>query len=449
MSLLGRLYRGETDFDFIGHRKRWYLISGVLVAISMFGLVVYPQLNLGIDFAGGTSFQLTGATKPIDVDRAAEIVQEVGGIDEEPFVQQIGDDGLRIRTQRLTGDQPAPTPSPTGATPSTTTTAAGPVATPTARPTTAPPTSAAPSGTASPGSPAASPSPGAAAGCDRVCRISRALATEFGVAAEDVSPKTVGPNWGRQVSVKALQALIAFLILVTVYISLRFEWKMAVAMLVSMLHDLAITAGIYAIVGFEVTPSTVIALLTILGYSMYDTIVVFDRVREDTAGIAGAGRLTYSQATNMALNETVMRSINTSLTSLIPVGSLLFVGAFVLGAGTLKDLALALFVGLMASTYSSIFVAAPLLVELKEREPEMQALARRVQSRGPRTAGSPALAGAGAGGGTVTITGPRATEAEPASPDRPRSGSGGRPAPRPARRKRGGGRGRPSGKRKR
>ena len=468
-SVLGRLYRGETEYDFIGNRRKWYAISGVLILISFFALTVI-RLNLGIDFSGGTSFQLAGATKPIDVDRAAEIVQEIGDIDEEPFVQKVGDDGLRLRTvkieEQLPDDAAAlnPSASPnTGPSPSATASpkasaTASPKASATASPKASASASASPTVSASPS--ATTPATGVKDPCvrtgagatdqpadsDKICLITTALATEFGVPREQVSAQSVGANWGRQISEKALQGLVAFLILVTIYISIRFEWKMAVATLASMVHDLIITAGVYALIGFEVTPSTVIALLTILGYSMYDTIVVFDRVREDTAGLSGGSRMTYSAATNQAINETVMRSINTSLSSLIPVGALLFVGAFLLGAGTLKDLALALFIGLLASTYSSIFVAAPLLVELKEREPEMQALAKRVQTKGTRVAPRAALAGAG--GGTVTVSSGETTEDGPAPRRTPGSGQ-----PRPARPKprkgKGGRPGRPSGKKKR
>jgi preprotein translocase subunit SecF len=452
---LGRLYRGETDYDFIGNRRKWYAISGLLVIVSVFALSVI-RLNLGIDFSGGTSFQLAGATKPIDTDRAAEIVKDIGGIDEEPFVQKVGDDGVRIRTVKIAEELPDdaaalnPSASPNVA-PSASASpkaSATPKASASAKASTTPTASATPKASATPSASATAPASGVkdpcarttdatdkAAGADKVCLITSALAEEFGVPREQVSAQSVGANWGRQISQKALQGLFAFLILVTLYISLRFEWKMAVASLAAMVHDLVITAGIYALVGFEVTPSTVIALLTILGYSMYDTIVVFDRVREDTAGISGGSRITYAGATNEAINETVMRSINTSLTSLIPVGALLFVGAGLLKAGTLKDLALALFIGLLASTYSSIFVAAPLLVELKEREPEMKALAKRVQVKGGSTKRVPRAALAGAGGGTVTVSSEEETSAAPAvrpSGRRRRARAGG-PAVRAAR----------------
>ena len=199
---------------------------------------------------------------------------------------------------------------------------------------------------------------------------------------KDVTVSFVGPSWGQTVSSKALQGLIVFLLLVAAFIAIYFRnWKVAVAAIVALLHDLVITVGIYALVGFEVTPASVIGFLTILGYSLYDTVVVFDKVRENTAHITAQTKRTYSDAANLAVNQTLVRSINTSVVALLPVGSILFIGAFLLGAGTLKDLSLALFVGIATGTYSSVFIATPLLADLREREPEMRALHRRVTSR--------------------------------------------------------------------
>ncbi|MDP9431842.1 MAG: protein translocase subunit SecF [Actinomycetota bacterium] len=212
-------------------------------------------------------------------------------------------------------------------------------------------------------------------------KIRNALSEEFDVPREQIAVTTVGASWGQDISRKALQGLVVFLILVVVYLSLRYEWKMALGAVVAVVHDVLITAGLYSLVGFEVSPSTVIALLTILGFSLYDTVVVFDKVRENTKGITGGSRMTFSEATNLAVNQTLARSINTSIIALLPVAALLFIGAGLLGAGTLKDLALALLIGLAAGAYSSIFLACPLLCDLKEREPQMQALARRVEAR--------------------------------------------------------------------
>ena len=213
-------------------------------------------------------------------------------------------------------------------------------------------------------------------------KIQDTLASRFSVSVESIDTQNVGPSWGEEISRKALQGLIAFLIIVMIYLALTFEPKMAIAAIVALIHDVFITVGIYALVGFEVSPSTVIGFLTILGYSLYDTVVVFDKVRENTRSITATGKYTYSQAANLAVNQTIVRSLNTSLIALLPVAAILFVGAGVLGAGTLKDLSLALFIGLIAGTYSSIFIAAPVLAQLREREPAIRALNQRVMARG-------------------------------------------------------------------
>jgi preprotein translocase subunit SecF len=212
--------------------------------------------------------------------------------------------------------------------------------------------------------------------------IQDSLASKFSVTIESIDTQNVGPSWGEEISRKALQGLIAFLIIVMIYLALTFEPKMAIAAIVALIHDVFITVGIYALVGFEVSPSTVIGFLTILGYSLYDTVVVFDKVRENTRSITATGKYTYSQAANLAVNQTIVRSLNTSLIALLPVAAILFVGAGILGAGTLKDLSLALFIGLIAGTYSSIFIAAPVLAQLREREPAIKALNQRVIARG-------------------------------------------------------------------
>lgn len=211
--------------------------------------------------------------------------------------------------------------------------------------------------------------------------IQDALAKSFGVTVDSIDAQNVGPSWGKEISRKALQGLIAFIIIVMIYLALTFEPKMAIAAIVALIHDVFITVGIYALVGFEVSPSTVIGFLTILGYSLYDTVVVFDKVRENTRSITSSGKYTYSQAANLAVNQTIVRSLNTSLIALLPVGAILFVGAGLLGAGTLKDLSLALFIGLITGTYSSIFIAAPILAALREREPAIKALNQRVAAK--------------------------------------------------------------------
>ncbi len=208
-----------------------------------------------------------------------------------------------------------------------------------------------------------------------------ALVKHFNVNINTIDTQSIGPSWGKEITHKALYGLIGFIVVVMGYLALAFEPKMAIAAIVAVVHDVFITVGIYALVGFDVTPATVIGFLTILGYSLYDTVVVFDKVRENTRTITSTAKWTYSQAANRAVNQTLVRSMNTSLIALLPVASILFVGAGLLGAGTLKDLSLALFIGLATGTYSSIFIATPILASLREREPAMQALAKRVSVR--------------------------------------------------------------------
>jgi preprotein translocase subunit SecF len=222
-------------------------------------------------------------------------------------------------------------------------------------------------------------------------KVKNALQSRFG---EQVTVQAVSSSWGSDITKAAIRGLVFFLIAVCIFIAIRFEWKMAVGAIAALFHDLLLTAGIYSIIGFEVSPSTIVGLLTILGFSLYDTVVVFDKVDENARGILGGSRITYSGAANLAVNQTLMRSINTSLIALLPVAGLLFVGAGLLGVGTIKDLALVLFVGLAAGAYSSIFLATPIVCELKEREPKYKALAKRVAQRRAAEARGEAPAGA-------------------------------------------------------
>ena len=320
----GRLYRGETSMNVIRARKKWYAVSALFIALSVFALGA-QGLRLGIEFEGGSAFVVTTSTGSIE--QAREAVSSAGYTD-NVIIQTLGEEKIRIQTGVLDAGQSN--------------------------------------------------------------AIQDALAAEFGVSVESIDTQNVGPSWGEEISKKAFQGLIAFLICIMIYLALTFEPKMAVAAVVALIHDVFITVGLYAFVGFEVTPATVIGFLTILGYSLYDTVVVFDKIRENTKGITSTGKSTYSDATNLAVNQTFVRSINTSLIALLPVAAILFVGAGLLGAGTLKDLALALFIGLIAGTYSSIFIAPPVLASLREREPAMKALSIRVAARGGSTA-SPLL----------------------------------------------------------
>jgi preprotein translocase subunit SecF len=311
----GRLYRGETSVDFIGKRKIWYSISGLLILAS--ALTLFTQgLHLGIEFKGGSSFTVTSANASV---QTAESALNEAGITSQTIIQKVGNDKIRIQTDALTPAQQN--------------------------------------------------------------AVESSLSSKFNVTVDSIDSQIIGPSWGEEITRKALYGLFGFLVVVMLYLAMAFESKMAIAAIISVVHDVFITVGIYALVGFEVTPATVIGFLTILGYSLYDTVVVFDKVRENTKGIAASGKSTYSQAANLAVNQTLVRSFNTSLIALLPVGSILFVGAGLLGAGTLKDLSLALFIGLATGTYSSIFIATPILAVLREREPAMQALAKRVGSR--------------------------------------------------------------------
>ena len=316
-TLGNRLYRGEVSYDIVGRKRLWYVISAVVLAISIITLGA-RGLNLGIEFKGGAEF-----TVPVKNASTASITQAREAVSsakvEVSNVTIVGGDKVRIQTQTVTTNV---------------------------------------SNT-----------------------IGSALASKFGVAVNDIKVQLVGPSWGSEVSKNAAKALLVFLILVALFLSLYFEWPMALAGLVALAHDVLITVGIYALSGFEVTPATVIGFLTILGYSLYDTVVVFDKVKENTKNITAGSRMTYSEAANLALNQTLVRSINTSIVALLPVLSILVVGVSLLGAGTLNDLALALFVGMLVGTYSSIFIATPILAYVKERSAEMQSLAKRVASR--------------------------------------------------------------------
>ena len=226
--------------------------------------------------------------------------------------------------------------------------------------------------------------------------VQDALAAKFSVSAATIDVQIIGPSWGKEITRKALQGLFGFLLVVMIYLAIALEPKMAIAAIIAVIHDVFITVGIYALVGFDVTPATIIGFLTILGYSLYDTVVVFDKVRENTKSITSSSTKTYSQAVNLAVNQTLVRSTNTSIVALLPVASILFVGAGLLGAGTLKDLSLALFIGLLVGTYSSIFIAPPILAQLREKESAMQALAKRVNARSGAATVTPSSVSVGA-----------------------------------------------------
>ncbi|MFJ4618807.1 protein translocase subunit SecF [Streptomyces sp. NPDC088812] len=263
-------------------------------------------------------------------------------------------------------------------------------------------------------------------------KVKNALAEDFDVDPETIAADLVGPSWGDQIANKAWQGLAIFMVLVVIYLAIAFEWRMAIAALVALVHDITITVGIYALVGFEVTPGTVIGLLTILGYSLYDTVVVFDSLKEQTKDLTKQTRFTYSEIANRSINSTLVRSINTTVVALLPVAGLLFIGGGVLGAGTLNDISLSLFVGLAAGAYSSIFIATPLVADLKEREPQFKALKKRVLAKRAQAAAD------------EEYTESRGTDPREDLPEDAAAVVG--PRTQPA--SRGRGRGRPSGKRR-
>ncbi|MDH6625898.1 preprotein translocase subunit SecF [Streptomyces sp. LBL] len=271
---------------------------------------------------------------------------------------------------------------------------------------------------------------------DKSNQIKDELAKDLKVDSENINADLIGPSWGDQIANKAWQGLGIFLVLVVIYLAIAFEWRMAIAAFVALIHDITITVGIYALVGFEVTPGTVIGLLTILGYSLYDTVVVFDSLKEQTKEITKQTRWTYSDVANRSINSTLVRSINTTVVALLPVGGLLFIGGGVLGAGMLNDISLSLFVGLAAGAYSSIFIATPLVADLKEREPQMKALKKRVLAKRAQAAAQ--------GESPDALVGDERYDDEPEDGDAAPAVVG--PRNQPSSRNRG--RGRPSGKRR-
>lgn len=315
------LFTGRRQIDFIGRRRRWYLVSVVLIALALIG-IFGRGLNFSLEFTGGSELRVEGVSQSQMADydqRATATVNEATGSDDNLIVTKLGDNTVRVQSEKL-GD-------------------------------------------------------GTAAATEKV-RV--ALASEFGVPPNSVTSQFIGPSWGATVTQKAIISLIVFLILVSIVLAVYFRtWTMAFAALVALLHDLIITVGIYALSGIEVSPATMIGFLTILGYSMYDTVVVFDKVRENTQDALRTGRRTYAQAANYAVNQTLVRSINTSVVALLPIAALLVIGVVFIGPGTLLDLSLALFVGIAVGTYSSIFIATPVLASLRSREPAMKEADRR------------------------------------------------------------------------
>ncbi|MGW3784557.1 protein translocase subunit SecF [Micromonospora chokoriensis] len=321
--LASRLYNGEAGLNIVGRRKLWFGVAGILVLIAILSFSI-RGFSLGIEFAGGNSFQvpasvgtLDDAEREVNSALAAEntglevvTAQKVGG---------TGSDSYELRTGQLSAEQ--------------------------------------------------------------ATAVKAQIAEDLGIDEGQISNNQVSEAWGSQVTERAVLGLVIFIALVMVYLILRFEWRMAVAAVSSLIMNLLLTAGIYSLVGFEVTPSTIIGFLTILGFALYDVVVVFDKVQENTRGITANNNQTYGEAANLAINQSLMRSLNTSVVALLPVGGLLFIGAGLLGAGTLKDLGLVLFVGMAVAFLTSILVATPLLALLKNYDPRIQAHNKRVLTR--------------------------------------------------------------------
>jgi preprotein translocase subunit SecF len=333
---LRRVYRGETKIDFIGRRRLWFTISGIVVAACVLSLWT-RGLNFGIEFSGGVQIQAPVSDEgPLAGASELEIISEVrGGLAPlgaaDAQIQVATDDAGRtviVQTK-------------------------------------------------------------AVADPNQQSRVVETVSRTVGATLAQTDSQRIGSKWGSEITNKAVTALAIFIVIVVAFISWRFEWKMALAAVIALVHDLLITAGVYSAVGFEVTPSTVIALLTILGYSLYDTVVVFDKVEEDTTALAATGRATYQSAANLAINQVFMRSLNTSLSSLLPIIALLVVGTGLLGAATLVDLSLALFVGVLTGAYSSIFVATPVLSLWKEREPRYRNVREKVLREAKRGTAQP------------------------------------------------------------
>ena len=366
-----RLYNGETQIDFIGKQRRGFILSAVVILLGLAG-VLLNGLNLGIDFRGGTSWEIPADAS---VKQVQDIMAGAGFPDAkvQRFTPASGDPFVRV-SARVEGK-------------------------------------------------------------DAAARDAESIAVRDKLAAlaggKPVDYSTVGPSWGNEITNKARNALVIFFLAIAAYLAVRFEWRMAVGALAAVVHDIFVTVGVYALTGLEVTPASVVAFLTILGYSLYDTVVVFDRVDENAKALAHTGRATYSDVVNLSMNQTLMRSLNTSLVAILPILSVLVIGTFILGATTLRDFGMALFIGLVTGAYSSVFIASPVLAMLKEREPRYRQLRARLEQRGgtgiglltPAGAARAGLGGTG-GGGRAKVAAGRSGGTRPVG----KAGKGKRPA---------------------
>jgi len=361
------LYSGRRSVDFVGRRYLWYALSGIIIVAAVLGLSL-RGLNFGIEFVGGAEYTVTmpnGQATQANADKLRTAVSDTGiAAAQQVVVTTAGTNSILVETEPLT-----PTESNT---------------------------------------------------------IESTIEQTVGVTKAQLSIDEIGPSWGKEVAKRSITGLVVFLVLVVLFIWAYFrQWKMSFAAIVALIHDLVITIGIYALSGFQVTPATVTGVLTILGFSLYDTVVVFDKVRENTKNLK-ASHQTYAEAANLAVNQTLVRSINTSIVALIPVGAILYVGAVQLGSGPLKDLALALFVGMAAGAYSSIFIATPMLAHMKSRETGVQEHEKRLKARrrheADRYASVPTFSddmAVGADPDAVPMAGAPASAAAPSGGNRP------------------------------
>lgn len=309
------LYTGARSFDFVGKRRLWYAVAALFVILAIGLTALRGGFVFGIEFRGGSEFRVQG-TSAVEEGTAAATAIAIEAVNtvvagSNPRVSIVGGDSVRVQTEQLT---PAETDE-----------------------------------------------------------VRAALAEAYSVSVSEVSSSFIGATWGADITRQAILALVVFLALASLVMALYFRtWKMAAAAIVALFHDLIVTTGVYGVLGLEITPAAVIGFLTILGYSLYDTVVVFDKVRENTSEDGVESRRTFAQSVNLAVNQTLVRSINTSVVAVLPTAAILFIGSLLLGAGTLRDIALALFIGTLVGTYSSIFLAAPLYVHLRENEPEVK-----------------------------------------------------------------------------
>ncbi|MEY4499581.1 MAG: hypothetical protein RL101_48 [Actinomycetota bacterium] len=309
------LYTGKRSFDFVGKRKIFYVIALVMVALAIVIPIARGGFNFGIEFRGGSEFRVTGVSQSTEQSAIAAVKSVVSSAN--PLVTAVGTDGLRIQTDKLSDTESE--------------------------------------------------------------AVRQALATAYKIEGSQVASSFVGANWGADITGKAVNGLVVFIALAAILMALYFRTlKMSLAAMLALLHDLIITAGVYGVVGFEVTPAAVIGFLTILGYSLYDTVVVFDKIRENTFEVEFSETATFAERVNLAINQTLVRSVNTSIVAVLPVAAILFIGSTLLGAGTLRDISLALFIGIVVGTYSTIFIAAPFYSHLREGEAKYASAAKKV-----------------------------------------------------------------------